>query len=109
MTRRAIQAKKDDEKLLKTRDVLEATGISHQVLYRYVTLGLIEPAVVTDSGQRFFHPCVVPLIRSVRELNQTGYSLRDLKDIFFKDPRVERACREAEPGEPTGAGPGDKG
>ena len=31
-------------RLLKTGEVLEATGISHQVLYRYATLGLIEEA-----------------------------------------------------------------
>ena len=80
------------ERLLKTREVLERTGITHQVLYRYITLGLIEGADETRGGQRRFHPRVIALIEHIRGLNATGYSLRDIKDIFFKDGRVERAC-----------------
>jgi DNA-binding transcriptional MerR regulator len=80
--------------LLKTRDLLEATGITHQVLYRYVTLGLIEEAETTEGGQRLFHPLVVPLIEQIRGLNESGYSLRDIKEIFFKEERVRRACRQ---------------
>ena len=52
--------------LLKTGEVLERTGISHQVLYRYVTLGLIEAAEATRGGQRLFHPRVVDLIQQIR-------------------------------------------
>ena len=67
------------------------TGITHQVLYRYVTLGLIEPATTTASGQRLFHPNVVGLIEVIKSLNQSGYSLRDMKATFFKDERVKKA------------------
>ncbi len=77
--------------LLRTADVLEETGITHQVLYRYITLGLIEPRVTTGTGLRFFHPNVVTLIKLIIRFNQSGYSLRDMKDIFFKDKRVKRA------------------
>ncbi|MCZ6794273.1 MAG: MerR family transcriptional regulator [Planctomycetota bacterium] len=80
-------------RLLKTGEVLEATGISHQVLYRYATLGLIEEAGTTSGGQRLFHPHVVELIAHIKGLNETGYSLRDIKEIFFKQRRVRRACR----------------
>ena len=79
-----------DTKLLRTAEVLGRTGITHQVLYRYVTLGLIEPAVTTQSGQRWFRPEVVDLIAIIQDMNQTGYSLRDLKDTFFKDKNVRR-------------------
>lgn len=76
--------------LLRTAEVLEKTRITHQVLYRYITLGLIEPARTTETGVRLFHPDVVHLIEIVKGLNQSGYSLRDMKDIFFKDERVKR-------------------
>jgi DNA-binding transcriptional MerR regulator len=78
--------------LLKTREVLEATRITHQTLYRYVTLGLIEESDTTAGGQRLFHPNVVELIEQIKELNQSGYSLRDIKEIFYKEPRVQRLC-----------------
>jgi DNA-binding transcriptional MerR regulator len=79
--------------LLKTKDVLTATGISHQVLYRYVTMGLIEEAAVTEGGQRLFDPMVVTLIEQIKGLNASGYSLREIKDIFFTEERVRRLCR----------------
>ena len=81
----------EGQELLKTADVLRATGITHQVLYRYVTLGLIEAAESTPSGQRLFHPDVVTLIEVIKSLNRSGYSLRNMKEIFFKDQRVRRA------------------
>ncbi len=85
--------KKATAQLLRTKDVLEQTGITHQVLYRYVTLGLIEEAGTTEGGQRLFHPRVISLIDRIRGLIDTGYSLRHLKEIFFKEDRVRRACR----------------
>ena len=81
----------DGQELLRTAAVLRATGITHQVLYRYVTLGLIEAAESTPRGQRLFHPDVVTLIEVIKSLNRSGYSLRDMKEIFFKDQRVRRA------------------
>ena len=76
---------------LRTREVLLATGITHQILYRYMTLGLIEEARTTRSGQRFFSARAVPAIRLIQRLNQTGYTLRDIKEIFFKEGRLRNA------------------
>jgi DNA-binding transcriptional MerR regulator len=75
---------------LKTRDVLAATGITHQILYRYMTLGLIQETKVTSTGQRLFSPKTVAAIRLIQRLNTTGYTLRDIKDIFFKEKRLKR-------------------
>ena len=33
-----------------------------------------------------------PLIEQIKGLNETGYSLRDIREIFFKELRVRRAC-----------------
>lgn len=99
MTVSAIMRQQAEPRLLKTADLLERTGISHQVLYTYVTLGLIEPAVTSESGQRLFHPSAVTLVRLIQSLKESGYSLRDMKDIYFKDKRVQRvlAGRRARP------------
>jgi DNA-binding transcriptional MerR regulator len=75
---------------LKTRDVLEATKITHQILYRYITLGLIEEETVTETGQRFFGPRTITAIRLIQRLNRTGYTLRDIKEIFFKEKRLRK-------------------
>ena len=76
--------------------MIARTGITHQVLYRYITLGLIEPARTTDSRLRFFRPNVVPLIELIRSLTEDRrYSLRELKEIFFKDARVQKLMAKA--------------
>ena len=80
----------DHRALLRTAEVLARTQITHQVLYRHITLGLIEPAETTASGLRLFKSNVVQLIEIIKGLSQTGYSLRDMKDIFFKDERVRK-------------------
>ena len=83
---------KSAENYVWAGDVLKQAGISHQVLYRYVTQGLIREAGQTKGGQRLYHPRVVHLIERIQGLSNSGYSLRDIKDIFFKEKRVQRAC-----------------
>ena len=84
--------KQSGEEHIRAGDVLKRAGISHQVLYRYVTQGLIQEAGQTKGGQRLYHPRVVYLIERIQGLSNSGYSLRDIKDIFFKEKRVKRAC-----------------
>jgi len=97
---REVAGGEEPSGLIKTAEVLRKTGITHQVLYRYITLGLIEPAETTDTGQRFFRPNVTELIEIIKSLNQSGYSLRHIKEIFFKDEKVHRLARpESEPDE----------
>ena len=84
--------KQSGEEHIRAGDVLKRAGISHQVLYRYVTQGLIQEAGQTKGGQRLYHPRVVYLIERIQGLSNSGYSLRDIKAIFFKVKRVKRAC-----------------
>jgi len=81
--------------LLRTRDVLERTKITRQTLYRYITAGLIREAAVTESGRLLFAPEVVAHIRLIRELNESGYTLQDLKEIFFSRRRPQSRRRSA--------------
>ena len=90
--------KQSGEENIRAGEVLKRAGISHQVLYRYVTQGLIQEAGQTEGGQRLYHPRVVYLIERIQGLSSSGYSLRDIKDIFFKEKRVRRACDSDPPG-----------
>jgi DNA-binding transcriptional MerR regulator len=83
-----------DPRALRTREILEATGITHQILYRYITLGLIQEEKVTGTGQRLFSPRTIGAIHLIQRLNRSGYTLRDIKDIFFKEKRVRVVARE---------------
>ena len=70
--------------LLRTKDVLSLTGISRQMLYRYITAGLIEEETVTSTGRRLFSPDVVKRIALIRRVNDRDYTLRDIREIFFR-------------------------
>jgi hypothetical protein len=72
------------KKLYRTEEVLRATGLSRQVLYRYISLGLITPAEVTETGRRLFAENVFGTLDVIRDLNESGYSLRDIRETFFR-------------------------
>ena len=72
------------KKLYRTEEVLRATGISRQVLYRYITLGFITPAEVTETGRRLFDESVFRRLELIRELNRSGYTLREIRETFFR-------------------------
>lgn len=70
--------------LLPTGEVMARTGLSRQVLYQYTAMGLIQEADTTAAGHRLYPASVVEHLRLIRELNETGYTLRDIKEIFFQ-------------------------
>lgn len=68
--------------LLKTGEVLDRAQISRQVLYRYMQLELILPAETTDTGRNLFRESIFRQIQLIQQLNQSGYTLRDIREIF---------------------------
>lgn len=74
--------------LFKTGEIIKRSGISRQVLYQYTTMGLIDEADRTEHGHRLFAPGVLKRLHMIRELNATGYPLKDIKEIFFSRPDI---------------------
>jgi DNA-binding transcriptional MerR regulator len=59
-------------------------GVSRQSLQYYLMMGLLEPTEVTRTGRRLFDSKAVERIRLVRKLNQTGYPLRAIRELFLE-------------------------
>jgi MerR family mercuric resistance operon transcriptional regulator len=59
-------------------------GISRQSLQYYLMVGLLEPTEVTASGRRLFDQRSVERIKLIKRLNESGYSLRDIRELFLK-------------------------
>jgi DNA-binding transcriptional MerR regulator len=78
--RRGLKA--DGEELFSTGDVMKRSGLSRQVLYQYTTMGLIKEAATTDAGYRLYPKAVFRHLEIIRSLNEMGYTLRDIRDIF---------------------------
>ena len=74
--------------LLKTGEVAGRAGVSRQIIHIYTTMGLIKEERKTPSGYRLFSKNVLKRIEIIRELVRTGYTLRDVKEIFLKQRRI---------------------
>ncbi|MBX3469136.1 MAG: MerR family transcriptional regulator [Planctomycetes bacterium] len=77
----------DDGELLSTHEVTERTGLSRQVLYQYAAMGLIQAAGTTPAGQRLFTPRVLEHLKVIKALKESGYPLKEIKEIFFRRAR----------------------
>jgi DNA-binding transcriptional MerR regulator len=86
MARRRTKPKPEAERrvLLKTSEVLARSGITRQMLYLYTTMGLVDPVETTAAGHKLFGEDVLAKLKIVRDALETGYSLRDVKEVFFE-------------------------
>ena len=80
----------EDRGLMKTSEVLEKSGVTRQMLYLYTTMGLVDPAETTGAGHRLYDPSVLEKLRIIRDAVETGYSLKDVKEIFFEPTSARR-------------------
>ena len=80
----------------KTQDLLRisaaagAAGVSKQTVEYYVLLGLVEPIRPTGTRQRYFDQALVRRIRLIRRMNESGYTLRDIRQTYLEQPRRRR-------------------
>ena len=58
-------------------------GVSRQSLQYYVMVGLVKPSGKSPSGQRLFDGESIKRIKLIRKLNRSGYTLRDIREIFL--------------------------
>ncbi|MCP4379289.1 MAG: MerR family transcriptional regulator [bacterium] len=54
----------------------------HTIEY-YLMLGLIEPRRIKGRSGRFFDEELIKRIRLIRELNKSGYTLRDIRETYL--------------------------
>jgi len=52
-------------------------------------VGLVEPTSRSGGRQRLFDARTIMRARMIRLLNESGYSLRDIRDIFIEQRGVE--------------------
>lgn len=58
-------------------------GVTRQQLQYYLMVGLLEATRVSDSGRRLFDDKAVERIKLIKKLNQSGYPLRAIRDLFL--------------------------
>jgi DNA-binding transcriptional MerR regulator len=71
-------------KLVQIGEAARRAGVSRQSLQYYLMLGLMEPTETTPSGRRMFDQDAVERVKLIRKLNQSGYPLRAIRELFFE-------------------------
>ena len=77
-----LLSKKD--KLMSIGLASEKAGISRQSLQYYLMLGLLEPVEVTSTGRRLFDEKSIERIKLIKKLNDSGYPLREIRELFLE-------------------------
>jgi DNA-binding transcriptional MerR regulator len=73
-----------DAKAMSVGQAAKKAGISTQSLQYYLMMGVVKPSQVSDSGRRLFVEEDIARIVLVKELNDSGYSLRDIRELFVE-------------------------
>jgi len=74
----------DETALIPIGPAAEKAGISRQSLQYYLMVGLLEPTEVTPTGRRLFDRKAVERIRLIKKLNDSGYPLRAIRELFME-------------------------
>jgi len=77
-------AQNDENALISIGQAAKNAGVSTQSLQYYLMVGLLKPTQVTSSGRRLFDAKAIERIRLIRRLNESGYPLRAIRDLFME-------------------------
>ncbi len=73
------------KELMRISKVAAASGVSSQTVEYYIMLGLIDPIRRPHTRGRFFDDSHVKRIRLIRQLNESGYTLRSIRETYLRD------------------------
>ena len=74
----------NEKKLIPIGPAAKKAGISRQSLQYYLMVGLLEPTEVTPTGRRMFDQKAIERIKLIKNLNDSGYPLRGIRDLIME-------------------------
>jgi DNA-binding transcriptional MerR regulator len=74
----------DKEALFSIGEAAEKAGVSRQSLQYYLMVGLLQPTEVSSTGRRRFDRKAVDRVRLIKKLNDSGYPLRAIRELFME-------------------------
>ncbi len=72
------------DKLVPIGAAAKKAGISRQSLQYYLMVGLLKPTEITPTGRRLFDEKSVERIKLIKKLNDSGYPLRAIRELFLQ-------------------------
>jgi len=71
-------------KLMPIGEAAKKAGVSRQSLQYYLMIGLLEASEVRPTGRRLFDQKSVERIKLIKKLNESGYPLRAIRELFME-------------------------
>lgn len=81
-------------KLMPIGRAAEKAGVSRQSLQYYLMVGLLEPTEITAGGRRMFDEKDVARIKLIKKLNNSGYPLRAIRELFIDGRRDLKGTKQ---------------
>ncbi|MFA5292533.1 MAG: MerR family transcriptional regulator [Phycisphaerae bacterium] len=75
---------KAKEKLISIGKAAKLAGVSTQSLQYYIMVGLIKPALVSETNRRMFDEQNIERIKLIKKVNKSGYPLRAIRELFLE-------------------------
>jgi len=75
----------EQKERMRIGQAAKAAGVSTQTVEYYIMLGLITPITQAGSRRRFFDEKLIKRIRLIRELNDSGYTLREIRTTWLRN------------------------
>ena len=69
---------------MRISEAAHAAGVSRQTVEYYVMLGLVTPLRRSGVRWRYFDEVLVKRIRLIRRLNESGYTLRAIRETYLR-------------------------
>jgi MerR family transcriptional regulator, mercuric resistance operon regulatory protein len=73
-----------DPNMMSVGQAAKKAGVSRQSLQYYLMMGVVQATEVTASGRRLFDDDSIKRIKLVKQLNDSGYPLRDIRELFVE-------------------------
>jgi DNA-binding transcriptional MerR regulator len=73
-----------ESKLFSIGKAAKLAGVSRQSVQYYLMVGLLKATEVTKTDRRLFDQSGVDRIKLIKKLNESGYPLRAIKELFIE-------------------------
>ena len=84
-------AEQEEKKYMKTSELIEKSGLTRQIIYEYISFGLLKEAERTEAGHRLFDEHAVTEAKLIHRLSGSGYTLRAIREIFVEGKGRKKA------------------
>lgn len=78
---------KTQSPLVRISQAALQAGVSRQTIEYYIMIGLIAPVRPGGKAGRYFDDKLIQRIRLIRQLNESGYPLREIRLTYLQRKR----------------------